>query len=105
MKLTENRIKCTTLVDTHNHELNPIQIAHLNARYQHFNDEMMQDLKFFTDCKDIYNLIYRLYKNKNEENSDTSSLLNNFLEKIIQDSGWKFRHLKLKDEMPKFNIP
>ncbi|PKK70851.1 hypothetical protein RhiirC2_779133 [Rhizophagus irregularis] len=27
------RIKCIILVDTHNHELNPIQIVHLNVRY------------------------------------------------------------------------
>src|SRR2546423_1289888 len=50
-KKTENQMKCTTLVDAHNLELNPTQIVHLNARYRQFNDEMMQDLEFFTDCK------------------------------------------------------
>ncbi|PKY61954.1 hypothetical protein RhiirA4_487645 [Rhizophagus irregularis] len=71
---TENRIKCTILVDTYNHELDPIQIAHLNARYRHFNDKMI-------------------------------SLLNNFLEKIIQDPGWKVfvQHSVLNDNTYKTN--
>jgi hypothetical protein len=107
----ENRVKCTTLEDIHNHELIPTDIPHLNARYRQFNNEMMQDLKFFTECKvapvvqleilkkkypqhvfhkqDVYNSIYRLRKNNEEENSDTTSFLNIFLEKIIEDPHWK----------------
>jgi hypothetical protein len=27
----ENQIRCTTLIDIHNHELNPVEIAHLNT--------------------------------------------------------------------------
>ena len=71
--------------NTHNHELNPEQISHIVARYRHFNDEMLQDLKFFLDCKvapitqlellkkkypehvfhkqDVYNAIYKLQQN------------------------------------------
>ncbi|PKC57847.1 hypothetical protein RhiirA1_471858, partial [Rhizophagus irregularis] len=37
----EQQIRCTTLVDLHNHELNPTQIAHLNARYRQFNENMI----------------------------------------------------------------
>ena len=38
---TEQQIKCTTLVDIHNHKLNPIQITHLNVKYRQFNDDMI----------------------------------------------------------------
>ncbi|CAB5171971.1 unnamed protein product [Rhizophagus irregularis] len=107
----ENRVKCTTLEDIHNYELIPTDIPHLNVRYRQFNNEMMQDLKFFTECKvapvvqleilkkkypqhvfhkqNVYNSIYRLRKNNEEENSDTTSFLNIFLEKIIEDPHWK----------------
>ncbi|PKC56940.1 hypothetical protein RhiirA1_468749, partial [Rhizophagus irregularis] len=95
---TEQRIRCTTLIDSHNHELNSAQIAHLNARYRQFNDDMMQDLAFFTDCKvapivqleilkkkypehvfhkqDVYNSIYKLHGNNKDENLDSGLLLN-----------------------------
>ncbi|CAG8748177.1 16033_t:CDS:2, partial [Racocetra persica] len=36
---------------THNHELNPTQICDIIARYRHFNEKMMQDIKFFSDYK------------------------------------------------------
>lgn len=49
-------MKCTTLVNMHNHQLISTQLAHLNARYRQFNNEMMQDLKFFTECKAVVNL-------------------------------------------------
>jgi 2-iminoacetate synthase ThiH len=76
------QIGCTTLKDVHNHEVNPAQISHIIARYRCLNSEMIQDLKFFMDCKvapitqleilkkkypehvfhkqDIYNVIYKL---------------------------------------------
>ena len=38
-------------MDIHNHEVNPAQISHVIARYRHLNDEMVQDLQFFLDCK------------------------------------------------------
>ncbi|PKY60616.1 hypothetical protein RhiirA4_484514 [Rhizophagus irregularis] len=85
----ENWVKCITLEDIHNHELISTDIPHLNVRYRQFNNEMMQDLKFFTECKDVYNSIYRLCKNNEKENLDTTSFLNIFLEKIIEDPHWK----------------
>ncbi|PKK57564.1 hypothetical protein RhiirC2_797799 [Rhizophagus irregularis] len=101
-----------SLNDSHNHELNSAQIAHLNAsRYRQFNDDMMQDLAFFTDCKvalivqleilkkkypehvfhkqDIYNLIYKLHGNNKDENLDSGLLLNVLFEKMTEDSNWK----------------
>ncbi|CAB5217345.1 unnamed protein product [Rhizophagus irregularis] len=108
---TEQRIRCTTLIDSHNHELNSAQIAHLNARYRQFNDDMMQDLAFFTDCKvapivqleilkkkypehvfhkqDVYNSIYKLHGNNKDENLDSGLLLNVLFEKMTKDSNWK----------------
>ena len=108
---TEKQIRCTTLVDTHNHVLNPAQIVHLNARYCHFNDDMLQDLRFFTDCKvapitqleilkkkypqhvfhkqDVYNSIYRLRGNNKDELLDSGSLLNSLFERMTEDPNWK----------------
>jgi hypothetical protein len=106
---TEHQIKCTTLVDIHNHELvGPTQIAHINARYRQFNENMMQDLKFFTECKvapivqleilkkkypqhifhrqDVYNSIYKLYGNCKDKELDSGSLLNSLFEKMTEDS-------------------
>ncbi|CAB4438507.1 unnamed protein product [Rhizophagus irregularis] len=64
----ENWVKCITLEDIHNHELISTDIPHLN---------------------DVYNSIYRLCKNNEKENLDTTSFLNIFLEKIIEDPHWK----------------
>lgn len=108
---TEQQIRCTTLVDVHNHELNPTEIAHLNARYRQFNEDMIQDLRFFTDCKvapiiqleilkkkhphhvfhkqDVYNSIYKLRENCKNEYPDTGSLLNSLFEKMTEDPNWK----------------
>ncbi|PKK53801.1 hypothetical protein RhiirC2_803120, partial [Rhizophagus irregularis] len=89
-----------------------MQIAHLNARYRQFNEDMMQDLKFFTDCKvapivqleilkkkypqhvfhrqDVYNSIYKLRESgKNDEKLDSGSLLNALFEKMIEETRWK----------------
>ncbi|CAB5361318.1 unnamed protein product [Rhizophagus irregularis] len=82
---TEQRIRCTTLIDSHNHELNSAQIAHLNARYRQFNDDMMQDLAFFTDCK----VAPILHGNNKDENLDSGLLLNVLFEKMTEDSNWK----------------
>ncbi|CAB5391930.1 unnamed protein product [Rhizophagus irregularis] len=82
---TEQRIRCTTLIDSHNHELNSTQIAHLNARYRQFNDDMMQDLAFFTDCK----VASILHGNNKDENLDSGLLLNVLFEKITENSNWK----------------
>jgi hypothetical protein len=107
----EYQIKCTTLIDVHNHELvNLSQIAYLNAKYRHFNEDMIQDLKFFTDCKvapitqleilkkkypqhvfnkqDIYNSIYKL-REKYSEETDSGLLLNSLFEKMTEDPCWK----------------
>ncbi|GBC53931.1 protein FAR1-RELATED SEQUENCE 5-like [Rhizophagus irregularis DAOM 181602=DAOM 197198] len=108
---TEQQIRCTTLVDVHNHELNPTEIAHLNARYRQFNDDMVQDLRFFTDCKvvpiiqleilkkkhphhvfhkqDVYNSIYKLRENCKDESPDSGSFLNSLFEKMTEDPNWK----------------
>ncbi|CAB5092350.1 unnamed protein product [Rhizophagus irregularis] len=88
---TEQRIRCTTLIDSHNHELNSTQIAHLNARYRQFNDDMMQDLAFFTDCK----VASILHGNNKDENLDSGLLLNVLFEKITENSNWKL----MLDEM------
>jgi hypothetical protein len=108
---TAHQIKCTTLKDEHNHELNPNQVAHIIARYRRFNSDMIRDLEFFTDCnvapivqleilkkkypehvfhkQDVYNAIYRLQKDHKDESLDSSSLLEVFFEKMSQDSRWK----------------
>ncbi|PKY60710.1 hypothetical protein RhiirA4_484714 [Rhizophagus irregularis] len=39
--------------------------------------------------QNVYNSIYHLRKNNEEENSDTTSFLNIFFEKIIEDPHWK----------------
>ncbi|PKY28469.1 hypothetical protein RhiirB3_444652 [Rhizophagus irregularis] len=110
---TKQHIRCTTLINTHNYELNSAQIAHLNARYRQFNDNMMQDLAFFTDCKvvpivqleilkkkypehvfhkqDVYNSIYKLHENNKDENLDSGLLLNVWL------SGRLLKYRNFKD--------
>lgn len=72
---------------------------------------MIQDLKFFTDCKvapiiqleilkkkypqhvfhkqDIYNLIYKLCADCKDEGLDSGSLLNSLFEKMTEDPDWK----------------
>ena len=72
---------------------------------------MIQDLKFFTDCKvapitqleilkkkypehvfhkqDIYNAIYKLRQNNDDEKLDSTSLLDVLFEKMSQDPRWK----------------
>ncbi|CAB5359713.1 unnamed protein product [Rhizophagus irregularis] len=104
------RVKCTILKDVHNHEINPAQVSHVIARYRRFSEEMIQDLKFFMDCKvapitqleilkkkypehvfhkqDVYNAIYKLRQDNNEK-LDTTSLLDILFEKISQDPRWK----------------
>ena len=93
--------------------MNPTQITHLNARYRQFNDDMIQDLRFFTDCKvapiiqleilkkkypqhvfhkqDVYNSIYKLRKNCNndDEELDSGLLLHTFFDKMTKDPRWK----------------
>jgi hypothetical protein len=75
-------VKCTILKDVYNYEINTTQISYIIIKYQYFNKKMIQDLKFFIDCKvvlitqleifkkkylehvfykqDIYNAIYKL---------------------------------------------
>ncbi|CAB5391682.1 unnamed protein product [Rhizophagus irregularis] len=110
---TEQQIRCTTLVNLHNHELNPTQIAHLNnARYRQFNENMIQDLSFFTGCnvapitqleilkkkypqhifykQDVYNAIYySLNKNTKDEDFDSGLLFNSLFEKMTEDPNWR----------------
>jgi hypothetical protein len=105
------QIECITLKDVHNHEVNPAQISHIIARYRRLNSEMIQDLKFFMDCKvapitqleilkkkypehvfhkqDIYNVIYKLRQSDRDEKLDSVLFLNVLLEKMIQDPHWK----------------
>ncbi|UZO16423.1 uncharacterized protein OCT59_007811 [Rhizophagus irregularis] len=121
----QQQIRCTTLVDVHNHELNPTEIAHLNARYRQFNDDMVQDLRFFTDCKvapiiqleilkkkhphhvfrkqDVYNSIYKLRENCKDESPDSGSFLNSLFEKLTEDPNWKvfIRH-SVRDNYGRF---
>ncbi|UZO09312.1 uncharacterized protein OCT59_029544 [Rhizophagus irregularis] len=100
------RVKYTILKNVHNHEINPAQVSHVIAKYWRFSEEMIQDLKFFMDCKvapitqlevlkkkypehvfhkqDVYNAIYKLRQDNNEK-LDTTSLLDILFEKISQD--------------------
>ncbi|PKC55527.1 hypothetical protein RhiirA1_475448 [Rhizophagus irregularis] len=48
---TANQVKCISLKDIHNHEVNPTQLPYIIARYRRFDNEMIKDLKFFLDCK------------------------------------------------------
>lgn len=104
------QVKCTTLKGEHNHEINSSQVHHFIARYRRLNDEMIQDLKFFMDCKvapitqleilkkkypghvfhkqDVYNAIYKLNNNDNN-NLDSTLLLDVLFEKISFDPRWK----------------
>ncbi|CAB4423154.1 unnamed protein product [Rhizophagus irregularis] len=106
-----HQIGCTTLKDVHNHEVNPAQISHIIARYRRLNSEMIQDLKFFSDCKiapitqleilkkkypehvfhkqDVYNAIYKLRQSNRDEKLDSVLFLNVLLEKMTQDPRWK----------------
>jgi hypothetical protein len=99
-----HQVKCTTLMDVYNHEINPAQITHVIARYRHFSNEMMQNLKFFLDCKvapitqleilkkkhpehvfhkqDVYNVIYKLCQNNMNEKQDSVLFLDILLKKI-----------------------
>ncbi|CAG8673550.1 19883_t:CDS:2 [Racocetra fulgida] len=85
---TSYQIKCTTLKNTHSHQINPAQVSDISARYRCFSDEMIQDINFFLECKvasitqlellkkkypqhvfhrqDVYNAIYKLRQNDNE---------------------------------------
>ncbi len=102
---TINQVRYTTLKNTHNHEMSPIQISDVIPRYRHFNEEMIRNLTFFMDCKvapitqleilkkkysehvfhkqDVYNAIYKL--NQSNEKLDTTSILDILFEKISQD--------------------
>ena len=104
------QVKCTTLKGVHNHEISSSQVHHFIARYRRLSDEMIQDLKFFMDCKvapitqleilkkkypghvfhkqDIYNAIYKLRQN-NDDNLDSTLLLDVLFEKISFDLRWK----------------
>ncbi|CAB5309920.1 unnamed protein product [Rhizophagus irregularis] len=106
-----HQIGCTTLKDVHNHEVNPAQISHIIARYRRLDSEMIQDLKFFSDCKvapitqleilkkkypehvfhkqDVYNAIYKLRQSNRDEKLDSVLFLNVLLEKMTQDPRWK----------------
>src|ERR1051325_11522009 len=90
---------------SHNHETNPAHVSNVIARYRHFSEEMIEDLKFFIDCKvapiiqleilkkkypnhifhkqDVYNTIYKLHDQNNK--NDTTSILDILFEKISQD--------------------
>jgi hypothetical protein len=105
------QIGFTTLKDVHNHEVNPAQISHIIARYRRLNSEMIQDLKFFMNCKvasitqleilkkkysehvfhkqDIYNVIYKLHQSDRNEKLDSVLFFNILLEKMTQDPRWK----------------
>ncbi|UZO28243.1 uncharacterized protein OCT59_021777 [Rhizophagus irregularis] len=117
-------VKCTILKDVHNHEINPAQVSHVIARYRRFSEEMIQDLKFFMDCKvapitqleilkkkypkhvfykqDVYNAIYKLRQDNNEK-LDTTSLLDILFEKISQDPRWKIFIQHSESEKRLFN--
>ncbi|CAG8845476.1 25575_t:CDS:2, partial [Gigaspora margarita] len=98
---TAHKVKCTTLKNIHNHKINPAQICDIIARYQHFNKEMMQDIKFFSDY--IYNAIYKLHKNINDR-LDSVSFLDTLFEKMSQDLSRKhFLDIVLNDNMCKTN--
>ncbi|CAB5345802.1 unnamed protein product [Rhizophagus irregularis] len=108
---TANQVKCTSLKDIHNHEVNPIQLPHIIARYRRFDNEMIKDLKFFLDCKvapiiqleilkrkypehvfhkqDVYNAIYNLCQNNKNERPDSLLFLDILFEKMTQDPRWK----------------
>jgi hypothetical protein len=108
---TAYQVKCTTLKDMHNHEINPAQVSHIIARYRRLNNEMVQDLQFFLDCKvapiiqleilkkkypehvfhkqDVYNAIYKLRQNNMDERPDSALFLDVLLAKITQDPRWK----------------
>ncbi|CAG8857374.1 19641_t:CDS:1, partial [Gigaspora margarita] len=47
---TVYQVKCTTLNDIHNYEVNSAQIVDIIARYRRFSEKMIQDIKFFLDC-------------------------------------------------------
>ncbi|KAF0560330.1 protein far1-related sequence 5-like [Gigaspora margarita] len=96
--------ECMTLKDTHNHEINPAQISDVIARYQHFSDDILQDIKFFLDCKvapitqleilkkkylqhvfhkqDVYNTIYKFCQNSNKR-TDSVLFLDILFEKNV----------------------
>ncbi|CAG8755665.1 17598_t:CDS:1 [Gigaspora margarita] len=103
---TVYQVKCTTLNDIHNHEVNSAQIVDIIARYRCFSEEMIQDIKFFLDCniapmtqlemlkkkypqhvfykQDIYNTIYKLRKN-DDKRLDSVLFLDILLEKMSKD--------------------
>src|SRR5256885_8723863 len=107
------QVKCTTLKGVHNHEISSSQVYHFIARYRRLSDEMIQDLKFFMDCKvapitqleilkkkypghvfhkqDIYNAIYKLRQN-NDDNLDSTYYLMSSLKKyhLIRDGKFLF---------------
>ncbi|CAG8735077.1 30001_t:CDS:2 [Gigaspora margarita] len=59
---TIEQISCTTLDDVHNHELQPGQIAHLNARYRQLNKK--PDSSLFLEAlfkKIVHNLDWKVY--------------------------------------------
>ncbi|CAG8587222.1 13788_t:CDS:2, partial [Dentiscutata heterogama] len=107
---TAHQVKCTTLKDKHNHEVISAQVFDIIARYRRLSEEMIQDIKFFLDCKvapmtqlemlkkkypqhvfhkqDVYNTIYKLRKD-NDERLDSVSFLDILFEKMAQDPCWK----------------
>ncbi|CAG8624074.1 11694_t:CDS:2 [Dentiscutata erythropus] len=107
---TSHEIKYTIFQNTHNHEINPGQVSDVIARYRRLNNEMVQDIKFFLECKvapitqleilkkkypqhvfhkhDVYNTIYKLCQN-NDERLDSVSLLDSLFEKMSSDPCWK----------------
>ena len=108
---TSYQVKCTTLKNEHNHEINPAQVPHIISRYRRLNNEMVQDLRFFSDCKvapiiqleilkkkypehvfhkqDIYNAIYKLRQDNIDEKQDSVLFLDILLSKMTQDPRWK----------------
>src|SRR5213080_838217 len=87
------QVKCTTLKRIYNHEISFLQVHYFIARYRRFSDEIIQDLKFFIDCKvapitqleilkkkypqhvfhkqDVYNSIYKLRGNCKDGSTDS----------------------------------
>ncbi|CAG8844116.1 13212_t:CDS:2, partial [Gigaspora margarita] len=74
------------LCDSHNHKLNPIQIANIISRYRRLSDEMIKKLKFLTSY--VYNTIYKNCNSRNEIISDSGLFLNALIEKV-HDTDWK----------------
>ncbi|CAG8662539.1 13577_t:CDS:10 [Gigaspora margarita] len=81
------RVKCTTLVNTHNYEINPTQICNIVARYRRLSKEMIQDIKFYLEYKVAP--IAQLEMLKKNDRLDSISFLDILFEKMFQNPCWK----------------